>query len=109
MSRASRDKGARTERGIVARLEAEGLRAERVPLSGSTRYQGNGCDVDVYVPGRDAPLVAEVKARGSGGGFVLLERWLSDADLLILKRDRADPIVVLPWSTFVELANGHKK
>jgi hypothetical protein len=38
-----------------------------VPLSGSARYQGNGCDIDVYVFGPDAaPLVGEVKARGEG-------------------------------------------
>jgi hypothetical protein len=77
MSKLSRDKGTRIEREIVAAHEALGIKAERVPLSGASRYQGNGSDVDVYAFGPDgAPLVCEVKARASGEGFATLERWL---------------------------------
>ena len=98
MSRSQRDKGARAERNIVAMLEEAGIHAERVPLSGASRYQGNGTDLDWYARGKDhAPLVCEVKARGNGEGFKTLERWLADADALILKRDRQDPLVVIPW------------
>jgi Holliday junction resolvase len=72
VSRASRDKGARIEREIVARHAKLGVKAERVPLSGAARYQGNGADVDVYAFGPDAaPLVGEVKARGNGAGFAI--------------------------------------
>jgi Holliday junction resolvase len=105
MGRASRDKGARRERQIVDLHTAMGIKAERVPLSGAARYQGNGADVDVYPPWRDAPLVAEVKARAGGQGFVTLERWLGDNDLLFLIRDRAAPMVLLPWSTYAELVS----
>jgi Holliday junction resolvase len=102
--RLSRDKGARAEREI-ARLHAGlGIKAERVPLSGAVRYRENGADVDVYAFGPDeAPLVCEVKARASGEGFVTLERWLSDADALFLRRDRSDPLIVLPWQTWLRL------
>ncbi len=104
MSRASRDKGRRIEREIVARHAALGVKAERVPLSGAARYQGNGADVDVYAFGQDAaPLVGEVKARGNGAGFTTLERWLGDSDILFLRRDRADPLIVLPWSAWARL------
>ena len=49
--------------------------------------------------GRDtAPLVAEVKARKNGSGFTQLEKWLSEYDVLFLRRDRADPLVLLPWT-----------
>ena len=48
MSRISRDKGARIEREIVALHIEIGVKAERVPLSGSVRYRGNGADIDVY-------------------------------------------------------------
>ncbi len=80
-----------------------GVHAERVPLSGATggRYSG---DVDVYVAGPDsAPLVTEVKARANGAGFVTLERWLGENDLLFLRRDRAEPMVVLPWRTWARI------
>ena len=63
MSKLSRDKGARIEREIVAAHEALGIKSERVPLSGASRYQGNGSGVDVYAFGPDgAPLACEVNA-----------------------------------------------
>jgi hypothetical protein len=36
-------------------------------------------------------------------GFALLERWLGDADMLFLRRDRAEPLVVLPWRVWARL------
>ncbi len=110
--RASRQKGDRVERYIVELHQGIGIHAERVPLSGATRYQGNGTDVDVYLFGREAaPLVCEVKARkvhvgesNPSGGFKTIERWLSDADALFLKRDRKEPLVVLPWRVWARLA-----
>jgi hypothetical protein len=70
MGRLSRDKGARVERQIVALHGEIGVKAERVPLSGAVRYQGNGADVDVYAFGpAAAPLVCEVKARGNGARY----------------------------------------
>ena len=60
--------------------------------------------IDIYAFGREAaPLVAECKARGNGGGFVQLERWLGQYDLLVLKRNYADPLVLLPWRVWARL------
>ena len=109
MSKSQRDKGARREREIVAKHLKLDVFAEKVPLSGAARYQGAGHDVDVYPFGRDhGALVSEVKARASGEGFVTLERWLGENDLLFLMRDRADPLVVLPWRVW-ELILGRLK
>lgn len=106
MSRASRDKGARIEREIVRLHRDLGLKAKQVPLSGSARYRGNGADVDVYAFGPDAaPLVSEVKARSNGEGFTMLERWLGDADILFLRRDRAEPLIVLPCRVWARLGS----
>ena len=74
------------------------------PLSGASRFRGSGHDIDIYAFGREAaPLVAECKARGNGGGFVQLERWLGEYDLLVLKRNYADPLVLLPWRVWTRL------
>lgn len=101
MSAASRRKGNRIEREIVALHFDIGIHAERVPLSGASHYRGNGGDVDVYPLGTDeAPLVAEVKARKNGGGFTTISRWLGDNDVLFLRQDREDPLVLLPWRTW---------
>ena len=104
MSKSQRDKGSRCEREIVDRHKAIDIHAERYPLSGASRFRGAAHDVDLYPFGRDAaPLVAEVKARGNGSGFTLLEKWLGEHQVLFLRRDRTDPLVVLPWSTWETL------
>ena len=102
--RASREKGKRRERGIVqAHLEL-GIHAERVPLSGAAHYQGRNSDVDIYPFGKDAaPLCCEVKARAGGQGFITLEKWLADNDILFLVRDNAPAVAVLPWATYRKL------
>jgi hypothetical protein len=51
----------------------------------------------------EAPLVAEVKARKDGAGFVQLEKWLGEYDLLVLRRNHADPMIVLPWRIWARL------
>lgn len=104
MSRSQRQKGARIEREIVEAHRAFGVKAERYPLSGSTRFRGQGHDIDVYAFGPDAePATTEAKGRKTGSGFALLERWLGDYDALFLKRNRADPLVVLPWRMWKRL------
>jgi Holliday junction resolvase len=104
MGRSSQRKGGRIEREIVALHKDIGVHAERVPLSGASRYQGNGDDVDIYPRGKDeAPFVAEVKARKNGAGFTTLETWLADHDCLFLTRNNAEPLVVLPWRVWRSL------
>jgi hypothetical protein len=98
-----RQKGDRAEREIVERHVALGIHCERYPLSGASRFRDSGHDVDVYVLGRDtAPMVGEVKARKNGSGFAQLEKWLGEYQILFLRRNHADPLVVLPWSTYEE-------
>ena len=105
MGKASRDKGARRERQIVDLHRAVGIKAERVPLSGAMRFRNTEkTDVDVYPLGPDAaPFVCEVKARADGEGFKTLERWLGEGDALFLIRDRATPLVVLPWARWEQV------
>jgi Holliday junction resolvase len=99
-----RRKGDRCERELVERHKALGIHAERYPLSGASRFRGSGHDVDLYPFGREqAPIVAEVKARKGGDGFVQLEKWLGDYDALFLRRNNAEPLVVLPWATWTAL------
>jgi hypothetical protein len=83
--RRSRDKGTRTERAIAKVLRANGFAATKI----SRAYQP-GHDIVLSLSGRD--LCVEVKARA--GGFQELYSWLSGRDLLIVKADRQEPLVV---------------
>jgi hypothetical protein len=94
-----RRKGTRLERELVARHKALGVHAER-----SSHFRGSSHDVDLYLFGRDeAPIVAEVKARANGAGFALLGKWLGNYDLLFVRRNGADPLVVIPWRTWARI------
>jgi hypothetical protein len=102
--RRHRQKGDRVERQLIALHRTLGIRAERYPASGATRFRGSGHDIDIYAHGIDeAPLVAESKARKNGSGFATLERWLGDYDCLFLRRNNADPLVLLPWRVWALL------
>jgi hypothetical protein len=97
--RRSRSKGVRTERGIVTLLKASGLVAERVPLSGAVGGRFSG---DIVLPLIGRNLCVEVKCRGQG--FRELYSWLNGRDVLIVKADRQEPLVILRTSLAVEIA-----
>lgn len=102
-----RQKGDRVEREIVEAFKTSGIHAERYPLSGASRFRGSGHDIDIYPFGREvAPLVGEVKARKDGEGFAMLERWLGEYDVLLLRRNNAEPLAVVPWSVLIRLMGG---
>ncbi len=100
-------KGKRIERELAELHAAFGVIARRVPLSGALGKRLGpdfAGDLKIWIRGDAAPpLTAEVKGRADGTGFVVLEKWLGTCDLLILKRNRATPMVVLPWATWAAL------
>jgi len=97
--RAPRQKGNRVEREIVRLLQDAGFAAERVPLSGSA---GGSYVGDITVPLLRRDLVCEVKARRHG--FQQLYGWLDGRDLLIVRADRCQPLVVLPLELATKIA-----
>src|SRR5437899_9945996 len=98
--KASRDKGNRAERAIVKFLQDRGFAAERVPLSGSA---GGSYLGDLTVPVAGTDRVVEVKCRADG--FRELYRWLIDRDMLIVRADRSEPLVVLPLKLAADIAS----
>ena len=93
--RRSRDKGSREERALVAFLQGHGFAAEKV----SGMYK-RGPDLSVPVLGVDRRV--EVKVRANG--FRELYTWLVDRDLLIVRADREEPLVVIPLKLAAEIA-----
>ena len=87
MSNMSRRKGARVENDIAHAIHRHGIPARKR----SGMYIA-GHDLDVQIRGRT--LRAEVKSRATGFGTIY--SWLADRDVLIVKADRREPLVVLP-------------
>lgn len=103
MGKSQRDKGARNERGVVNFWKEQGVKAARVPLSGAVGGEYAG-DVDLYAFGpQDAPLVGEVKARATGGGFKTISKWLSTNDFLVLHEDKCPRLYVVPERVMLRL------
>src|SRR4051794_37017559 len=102
--KASRQKGNRAERAIVKFLQGHGFAAERVPLSGSA---GGSYLGDLTVPILEVDRVVEVKCRATG--FRQLYDWLIDRDILIVRADRSEPLVVLPLKLAAEIASAAER
>ena len=68
-------------------LQEHDFAAERIPLSGAAGGSDTG-DITVPVLGIDRRV--EVKCRAAG--FAQLYAWLGANDLLIVKRDRDEPL-----------------
>ncbi len=103
MGKSQRDKGARNERAVVNYWREQGVKADRVPLSGAVGGEYAG-DVDLYAFGADnAPLIGEVKARGNGGGFKTITKWLGYSDFLVLHEDKQARLYVVPERVMLRL------
>ena len=91
--RRSRDKGARTERAIVRVLQGLGA----VKISGLYK---SGADISMPLLGLERAV--EVKCRAAG--FRKLYDWLNGRDVLIIKADYQEPLVVVPLSLAAKIA-----
>jgi len=97
MPNRAKQKGDRAERAIVDLLKSHGLVAYRVPLSGAVN--GFKADVELRLKNGTIKLESKVRARG----FTRLYKWLEYANGLIIKTDRAEPLLVISLDTFAKL------
>lgn len=107
MSKMQREKGKRVERAVVNWHRERGYKAERVPDSGASGYNGRKADCDCYIFGSEsAPIIYEVKGRAS---FKTLWGWLGTADGLVLIGDRQPPLFVLSEAAYERLLAAAKR
>jgi Holliday junction resolvase len=97
--RSPKQKGNRAERAVVKFLQDRGFAAEKVPLSGSA---GGSYLGDITIPLLGIDRCCEVKVRGTG--FAQLYSWLEQRDLLIVRADRSEPLVIIPLKLAAEIA-----
>jgi Holliday junction resolvase len=96
----SRRKGNRFELALVQLLQGAGLGAEKTSRTG---YSGG----DLSVPLLGHTLIIEAKSRAKG--FSKIYTWLQNRDILIVKSDRKDAIVILPLKLAAEIAAAAEK
>ena len=82
----SKRKGYRLENELVNKLKEMGLNAERIPLSGAG---GGSFSGDLIVEGK----ITKVKERKDG--FKNLYKWLEGRDILFIRADRKEWLVVV--------------
>lgn len=98
--KASRQKGDRFEGSVVDQFKAEGIVAQRVPLSGAAGGMFTG-DVQFVSP-RDG-ITRKIECKCRGRAWLDLYGWIVDNYALCIKRDRAETLVVLRMEDFLKL------
>ena len=97
--KAARQKGDRFERQVVDACQADGIPAQRVPLSGAAGGMFGG---DIQVETRVGRQKLECKSRADK--WVAEYGWLEGNDLLVVKRDRSEPLVIMRLADWIKLA-----
>jgi len=97
----SKRKGYTAENQLVHLFRNSGVKAERCPLSGGAVGRWRGFDLLADMFGREFKIENKIQARG----FKNLYDWLlpDTVDMLVVRRDRAEPLVVITLEKFIEL------
>src|SRR3990172_9703721 len=82
-----------------------GIPCERVPLSGRMggKYQGDLCIPSI----EHREFILECKARRNGSGFKMIEDWIEGKDLLFIRRNNQEDLVVMPLNIYFKLMGAH--
>lgn len=91
-------KGRKLEAAVVQDLKSAGLEARLQPGSGI--YRDFPHDVEATLRGKR--FIIECKARKDS--FRQLDGWMGEADVLVVRCDRATPRVYMHWETFLSIA-----
>jgi len=100
MPNASKNKGSAFERATVNAHKERGITAMRIDARLGQFGADKSHDIDVYIPGRDAPLIGEAKRRAK---LPALFQALADNDFLVVRADRGKPLYVVPERIWFEL------
>lgn len=88
-----KQKGTAFETETARKIQALGINAWRVPLSGALGGKFRG---DIQFAG----LIAECKRRKKNFSFLYKSLEQDQADCLFVRDDQKETMVVMPWKTF---------
>jgi hypothetical protein len=100
MGISSRRKGNRIELDTLHKLQDAGIVAEKLSYAYKKTH-----DINVVMFDRKKKM--EIKCRANG--FTTIYKWLEPVDLLVLRRDRSEPLVVMSLNTLIEMINGPRR
>ena len=105
MSAKSKIRGYNHEISVRDKHTEAGIPCERVPLSGSMggKYQGDLCIPSI----EHREFILECKARRNGSGFKMIEQWIEDKDLLFMRRNNQEDLVVMPMNIYIKLMQNY--
>ena len=108
MPHSSKRKANRHEREVVRIAEAKGLEAERAYASnGQSLGEVEACDV--LVEGRDEDAIDTLRIQAKRRKTIA--KYLTPpegTDAVVVREDRADNLVVVPFENFIELLIGEE-
>ena len=101
MSAKAKIRGYNHEISVRDKHIVAGIPCERVPLSGSMggKYAGDLCVPSV----ERREFILECKARRNGSGFKMIEDWIEGKDILFMRRNNQEDLVVMPLSVYTKL------
>lgn len=91
MSNRAYKKGYRVEREILQIFEENGFQV--------VRSAGSHSNIDIFISNKKVNLGIQIKARKKHSVYSLFE----NADALVIKGDRKEPIICIPLKTFLEM------
>jgi hypothetical protein len=101
MANKPKDRGRAVENWIRDKHREHGIPCERVVGSGMFGGKLTG---DLCIPDVDhCKFRAESKARKNGAGFSTLEKWMGEDDIMFLKRNYQDPMVIMKFDLYLAL------
>ena len=105
MSAKSKIRGYNHEISVRDKHIAAGISCERVPLSGSMggKYAGDLCVPSV----EHREFILECKARRNGSGFKMIEQWMEGKDILFMRRNHQEDLVVVPMNIYLRLMQAY--
>ncbi len=100
--RSAKAKGTRLEKDIAGYFRALGIEARRQPGSGI--YSDFPHDVYAVLGGGHETVKLVIECKSWKAGWRTGDKAMGQADLLVIRADRSEPKVYMPWTTFSLLA-----
>ena len=96
----SKRKGSLFEREVRAELQAGGLKAEKVPLSGAVKGGSFEGDIELLLAG----VICKIECKRRRRGFATMYGYMANNYAVATRDDRTPTMITMRLRDFIELA-----